>query len=200
MYRNTIKPLGDLTIAFLLLWVLSPLFILVWLLLYLPTQGSPIFCQLRPGYRGKLFRIRKFRTMTNELDAEGRLLPDSERLTYLGRIIRKTSLDELPQLWNIVTGDMSFVGPRPLLKEYLPLYNDFQMQRHQVKPGITGWAQINGRNAISWDKKFEYDIFYIQNCSFVLDLKILWRTIQKVLARADINTQGMATTERFKGN
>jgi undecaprenyl phosphate N,N'-diacetylbacillosamine 1-phosphate transferase len=200
MYQKIIKPFLDITIAIFLLFVLSPLFLLIYLLLYISMEGKPIFCQKRPGYQGKLFVIRKFRTMTNEKDISGELLPDANRLTPIGSFIRKTSMDELPQLFNILKGEMSFVGPRPLLIEYLPLYNDFQKQRHDVKPGITGWAQVNGRNAISWDKKFDYDVFYVQNCSFVLDLRIVGRTFKKVLGAEGISADGNATIEPFKGN
>lgn len=200
MYPNFVKPLFDFLFALAGAVLIFPVFLVVLMALFILNSGKPFFLQQRPGKKERIFTIVKFRTMNNKLDAQGNLLPDSERLTSFGKFIRKTSLDEIPQLWNILKGEMSFVGPRPLLEEYLPLYNDFQRQRHHLKPGITGWAQINGRNAISWDKKFEYDVFYVQNCSFVLDVKILLKTLQKVLVRADINRQGMATTERFKGN
>ncbi len=200
MYIGLIKPFFDFLFALLGTVLLFPIFIVVVAVLFILNSGKPFFFQERPGKNERMFTIVKFRTMNNKVDSQGNLLPDAERLTAFGKFIRKTSLDEIPQLWNILTGNMSFVGPRPLLPQYLPLYNDLQRKRHDVKPGITGWAQINGRNAISWDKKFEYDIFYVQNCSFVLDVKILLKTLQKVLIRADINSQGMATTERFKGN
>lgn len=185
------------TIFFVLL---SPFMLFIYILLYIATHGDPIFCQKRPGLDDKLFVIKKFRTMNNNKDGDGNLLPDSERLTVLGMFIRKTSLDELPQLINVIRGEMSFVGPRPLLPGYLPLYNDFQKRRHKVKPGITGWAQVNGRNAISWDKKFEYDVFYVENCSFTLDVKILVLTLFKVFKREGISGEGIATMKPFKGN
>lgn len=168
-------------------------------LLILTKMGKPIlFRQKRPGLNGKIFAIYKFRTMTNEKDEFGKLLPDNKRLKGIGKFIRSTSLDELPQLFNVLKGEMSFVGPRPLLIEYLPLYNAKQKRRHDVKPGITGWAQVNGRNAISWEQKFEYDIWYVENQSFWLDMKILWMTFIKVIQRRDINSS--AITEGFKGN
>lgn len=200
MYKNGIKPLFDFIAAFLGLLLLSPFFILILIFLFIANDGKPFFIQPRPGKNGTIFNIIKFKTMNDKKDKEGKLLSDAERLTSVGSFVRKTSLDEIPQLINVLKGDMSLIGPRPLLTHYLHLYNDFQNRRHEVKPGITGWAQVNGRNAISWDKKFEYDIYYVQNCSFVLDMKILLKTLQKVLFRADINTEGMATTERFKGN
>ena len=164
-------------------------------------MGRPIFFrQLRPGYKGKTFNIYKFRTMTNKKDKEGNLLTDEERLVGVGKFIRSTSLDELPQLFNILKGEMSFVGPRPLLVEYLPLYNERQKRRHDVKPGITGWAQINGRNAISWEQKFEYDVWYVENQSFWLDMKILLMTFLKVIKRSDVSSASSATMEKFTGN
>ncbi len=163
-------------------------------------MGTPIlFRQLRPGYKEKIFGIYKFRTMTNEVDENGELLPDEERLKGIGKFIRTTSLDELPQLFNVLKGEMSFVGPRPLLVEYLPLYNEEQKRRHDVLPGITGWAQVNGRNAISWEQKFEYDLWYVDNQSFLLDVKILWMTFLKVIRRKDISSSSSATMEKFKG-
>ncbi len=199
MYRNFFKPFFDFLFAVLLLLVSLPIICILAVFLIFQNRGNPFFYQRRPGKNEKLFTIVKFKTMTNEKGENGNLLPDEERLTTLGKWIRKTSLDELPQLFNVLKGEMSFVGPRPLLPGYLPLYNDFQKKRHLVKPGITGWAQVNGRNAITWEKKFEYDVFYVQNCSFVLDLKIILKTIQKVLIQKDINTKGMATTEPFQG-
>ena len=164
-------------------------------------HGSPIlFKQTRPGKEGKPFIFYKFRTMTNETDENGNLLPDQDRLTTFGNFLRKTSLDELPSLFNVLIGDMSLVGPRPLLMQYLPLYNEFQQRRHEVKPGITGWAQVNGRNALSWPKKFELDVWYVDNQSFWLDLKILFLTIYKVFKREGISAEGEATVEYFKGN
>jgi lipopolysaccharide/colanic/teichoic acid biosynthesis glycosyltransferase len=169
-------------------------------ILILTKMGRPIlFRQKRPGLNQKIFEIYKFRTMTNEKDDNGNLLPDEQRLLGLGKTIRSLSLDELPQIFNVLKGDMSFVGPRPLLVEYLPLYNEKQKRRHDVKPGITGWAQVNGRNAISWEQKFEYDVWYVDNQSFWLDMKIFWLTFLKVSKRSDISQDGQATMEVFKG-
>jgi undecaprenyl phosphate N,N'-diacetylbacillosamine 1-phosphate transferase len=194
------KRLFDFLLASLLLLVFSPLFILVSLLIFF-KMGQPIlFRQHRPGYKEKIFGIYKFRTMTNERDERGELLSDEKRLKGLGKFIRSTSLDELPQLFNILKGEMSFVGPRPLLVEYLSLYNNEQKKRHTVLPGITGWAQVNGRNAISWEQKFEYDIWYVEHQSFWLDMKILWLTFLKVLKRSDINSASSTTMEKFKGD
>ena len=163
-------------------------------------MGNPIFFrQQRPGLNEKIFGIYKFRTMTNEKNKNGDLLPDEQRLLGLGKFIRSLSLDELPQIFNVLKGEMSFVGPRPLLIEYLPLYNDIQKQRHNVKPGITGWAQVNGRNAISWEQKFEYDVWYVENQSFLLDIKILWMTFLKVVRRSDISSDTAVTMEKFRG-
>jgi lipopolysaccharide/colanic/teichoic acid biosynthesis glycosyltransferase len=163
-------------------------------------MGKPIFFrQQRPGLDGKIFGIYKFRTMTNEKDGNGKLLPDEDRLVGIGKFIRSTSLDELPQLFNVLKGEMSFVGPRPLLVEYLERYNAEQKRRHDIKPGITGWAQVNGRNAISWEEKFKLDVWYVENQSFLLDMKILWMTFLKVIKRSDISQQGQATMEVFKG-
>lgn len=162
--------------------------------------GAPFFTQRRPGKNGKIFTIIKFRTMSNKRDSNGELLPDAARLSRIGRFVRSTSLDELPQLFNVLMMQMSLVGPRPLLPEYLPLYDDFQRQRHLVKPGITGYAQVNGRNAVSWEKKFELDVYYVKNCSFVLDLQIILNTIRKVIIRDGINAENTVTTEPFTGN
>lgn len=170
------------------------------IVLTLANGGSPFFLQKRPGKKGEIFTIVKFRTMTEKKDKLGNLLPDAERITSIGRLVRSTSLDELPQLLNVLKADMSFVGPRPLLPQYLSLYNDFQKQRHNVKPGITGWAQVNGRNAISWQQKFEYDVWYVNNISLVLDFKILFLTIKKVFVKEGISQKGQATTLYFKGN
>lgn len=180
--------------------MLSPIFLLVWLSLIIANSGKPFFYQRRPGKDGRIFTIVKFRTMNDKRDADGDLLPDTERLTKVGSFVRKTSLDEIPQLINVLKGDMSLVGPRPLLVEYLPLYNEVQARRHKVRPGITGWAQVNGRNAISWQQKFEYDVWYVKNLSFFLDLKILFLTIMKVVLREGISQEGEATIEQFKGN
>jgi lipopolysaccharide/colanic/teichoic acid biosynthesis glycosyltransferase len=200
MYRRFFKKLMDRLVALFLLIVLSPLMAVVALAIYL-NMGSPIlFRQKRPGEGEKIFTIYKFRTMSMERDENGELLPDERRLGPLGRRLRSLSLDELPQLFNIVKGDMSFVGPRPLLDEYLPLYDERQRRRHEVTPGITGWAQVNGRNAISWKEKFEYDLWYVEHQSFSLDMKILWMTLVKVLRREGIAHEGSATMEKFRGN
>lgn len=200
MYKSIIKPLLDFFVALIGLIFLSPLLIIFTILLAMVNGGKPFFFQKRPGKRGRSFQIVKFRTMTDERDEDGNLLPDASRLTSVGQFVRKTSMDEIPQLINVVKGDMSIVGPRPLLPEYLELYSERQKKRHEVKPGITGWAQVNGRNAISWTQKFEYDVWYVENLSFSLDLKILFKTIKKVLISEGINTQNMATTEPFNGN
>lgn len=200
MYVNLIKPLLDRLGALILLILFSPLifltaFLIIW------RMGSPIyFTQKRPGLHGKIFTIYKFRTMTNEKDSHGNLLPDAERLNGIGQFIRNFSLDELPQLINVLKGEMSFIGPRPLLPEYLTLYTPQQAQRHNVKPGITGWAQINGRNAISWEEKFRYDIEYVENISFGFDLKIFYRTFTKVFIKEGISQEGEATMGKFKGS
>ena len=194
------KNLFDKTLALFLIILFSPIYIIVSLLI-LWKMGSPIlFRQKRPGYKEKIFGIYKFRTMTNEKDEFGNLLPDNKRLVGIGKFIRSTSLDELPQLFNVLKGEMSFVGPRPLLKEYLPLYNEKQKRRHDVKPGITGWAQVNGRNAISWEQKFDYDVWYVDNQSFLLDIKILWLTFLKVVKRSDISSSTSSTMEKFTGS
>lgn len=199
MYRNILKPLCDFLLALSLIIVLSPLLVLIILLLYVFNQKNVFFFQDRPGKNEKVFRIVKFKTMTDQRDEFGQLLPDGLRLTKMGKFIRKTSLDELPQLINVLKGDMSFIGPRPLLVSYLPLYNEVQKKRHLIKPGITGWAQVNGRNTISWEKKFEYDVWYVDHLSFLLDLKIILLTVKKVIKSEGINTDGQATTESFKG-
>ena len=194
------KNLFDKTLALFLIILFSPIYIVVSLLIFF-KMGSPIlFRQKRPGYKEKIFGIYKFRTMTNEKDEFGNLLPDDKRLVGIGKFIRSTSLDELPQLFNVLKGEMSFVGPRPLLVEYLPLYNQKQKRRHDVKPGITGWAQVNGRNAISWEQKFDYDVWYVDNQSFLLDIKILWLTFLKVVKRSDISSSTSSTMEKFTGS
>ena len=194
------KSLFDKTLALFLIILFSPIYIVVSLLIFF-KMGSPIlFRQKRPGYKEEIFGIYKFRTMTNEKDEFGNLLPDEKRLVGIGKFIRSTSLDELPQLFNVLKGEMSFVGPRPLLKEYLPLYNQKQKRRHDVKPGITGWAQVNGRNAISWEQKFDYDVWYVDNQSFWLDIKILWLTFLKVVKRSDISSGTSSTMEKFTGS
>lgn len=193
------KFLFDRVLALLLIILFLPIYSIVSLLI-LWKMGRPIlFTQKRPGYREKIFSIYKFRTMTNEKDKNGDLLPDEQRLVGVGKFIRSTSLDELPQLFNVLKGEMSFVGPRPLLIEYLGLYSEEQKRRHDVLPGITGWAQVNGRNAISWEEKFKYDIWYVDKQSFWLDMKILWMTFLKVMRRSDISSNTSATMEKFKG-
>lgn len=179
---------------------LLPLFLIIGFLLWIVNRDTPFFLQLRPGKDGDLFRIIKFKTMSDRKDSDGNLLPDAERLTPIGRIVRKTSLDEIPQLINVLKGDMSLIGPRPLLPEYLELYTPHQQKRHKLKPGITGWAQVNGRNAISWSKKLELDVWYVDHVSFWLDVKIVWLTFLKVLRSEGVNTANMATTEPFNGS
>jgi lipopolysaccharide/colanic/teichoic acid biosynthesis glycosyltransferase len=201
MNRAIIIRISDILFAFILLIVaLIPIFIIIILLYFKHGASEVFFMQYRPGRNEKIFRLIKFKTMNNKCDASGNILPDAERLTSIGRFIRKTSLDELPQLINVLKGDMSLVGPRPLLVEYLPLYNEQQKRRHEVKPGITGWAQVNGRNAISWQEKFDLDVWYVDHCSFGLDMKILWLTIVKVFKREGINQAGQATVEKFNGH
>jgi lipopolysaccharide/colanic/teichoic acid biosynthesis glycosyltransferase len=180
--------------------VFSPFFLLIWVLLLFVNQGAPFFTQLRPGKSGKTFRVIKFRTMNNRRDQAGKLLPDAQRLTKIGRFVRSTSLDEIPQLINVIKGDMSLIGPRPLLVRYLDRYTPEQARRHEVRPGITGWAQVNGRNAISWEEKFTLDVWYVDNLSFALDMKILWMTIKKVLRREGISSGSSATMEEFMGS
>ena len=199
MYRKFFKPLFDRFLALFLIILFAPLMLIVAILIYLWDGRPIIFTQERPGYKGKIFKIYKFRTMTQERDEFGNLLPDEKRLKGIGKIIRSLSLDELLQLFNVLKGEMSFVGPRPLLKEYLPLYNERQKKRHNVLPGITGLAQVKGRNAISWSEKFEYDVYYVENISFWLDMKILFLTIIKVLKREGISQKGKATMEKFNG-
>lgn len=200
MYKKIIKPFFDRFVALIVLIVLSPIILIVTIILAISNKDIPFFLQSRPGLDERIFTIVKFKTMNERKDSEGNLLPDSDRITPVGKFVRSSSLDELPQLFNVLKGDMSFVGPRPLLPQYLPLYNEFQKKRHNVTPGITGWAQVNGRNTISWTKKFEYDIWYIENQSFLLDMKILFKTVLKVVKKEDINRAGEATMTRFKGN
>lgn len=200
MYKYFFKRFLDWFAACLGLLLLSPIFIIATIGLYIANQGKPFFFQLRPGLNGGIFKIVKFKTMNDQKDALGNLLSDEQRLTKIGKFVRKTSLDELPQLWNVIKGEMSLIGPRPLLPEYLPLYDANQARRHEVKPGMTGWAQVNGRNAISWQQKFEYDVWYVEHLSFGLDVKILLLTIMKVFKFEGINMQGQITTEAFKGN
>ena len=200
MYKIHIKSITDFCISLLLLIVASPILILITLLLFFSNKGKPFFFQLRPGKNDKIFKIIKFKTMNDKKESEGNLLSDAKRLTKVGAFVRKTSLDEIPQLINVIKGDMSLIGPRPLLPEYLPLYNDFQKRRHEVKPGITGWAQVNGRNSISWQQKFEYDTWYVDNVSFILDCKIVFLTIKKVFKREGITAENSVSAETFKGN
>ncbi len=200
MYRTYIKRIIDLIMAFFGMLFLLPIFLLIILIVKI-NLGSPIFfIQKRPGRNGKVFYIYKFRTMINKFDKNGNVLSDEKRLTKFGKFLRSTSLDELPELINVIKGDMSLVGPRPLLIEYLPLYSKRQSIRHKVKPGITGWAQINGRNAISWNEKFELDVWYVYNLSVGLDIKILWVTLKKVILRNDISHKNHVTMNKFKGN
>jgi undecaprenyl phosphate N,N'-diacetylbacillosamine 1-phosphate transferase len=199
MYRTFWKPLIDKTVAAIVLLLTLPITLIVTALLSIYNDGKPFFFQERPGLHGRLFNIIKFKTMNDRRDANGELLPDAARLTAVGRFIRKTSMDELPQLLNVLRGDMSLIGPRPLLVEYLPLYSQTQQRRHEVRPGITGWAQVNGRNAIDWKQKFEYDVYYVNHLSLWLDLRIAWLTIQKVLKSEGINAANVATTEKFNG-
>ncbi|EAI7483525.1 undecaprenyl phosphate N,N'-diacetylbacillosamine 1-phosphate transferase [Campylobacter jejuni] len=198
MYEKVFKRIFDFILALVLLVLFSPVIVITALLLKI-TQGSVIFTQNRPGLDEKIFKIYKFKTMSDERDEKGELLSDELRLKAFGKIVRSLSLDELLQLFNVLKGDMSFVGPRPLLVEYLPLYNKEQKLRHKVRPGITGWAQVNGRNAISWQKKFELDVYYVKNISFLLDLKIMFLTALKVLKRSGVSKEGHVTTEKFNG-
>lgn len=199
LYEKYIKRCLDFVLSLLAIIVLSPV-MLVTALLVRVKLGSPVlFCQIRPGKGGKLFRMYKFRSMTDEKDADGKLLPDEVRLTAFGKKLRSTSLDELPELFNILKGDMSIVGPRPLLEQYLPLYNERQRHRHDVKPGVTGYAQVNGRNAITWEDKFEKDVWYVENISFITDIKILIKTVSVVFSRDGINSESSATMEDFTG-
>ena len=200
MYKFLFKRFFDIVIALIGLILLSPIFFVVLVLLMVNNQGKPFFFQRRPGKDGKLFNIVKFKTMNDKKDDQGNLLSDDKRLTQIGKFVRKTSLDEIPQLLNVLKGEMSLIGPRPLLPEYLPLYNEEQKMRHLVRPGITGWAQVNGRNAIPWEQKFKYDVFYVNNLSFILDVKIGFKTFQKVFISEGINSKGKATAEAFKGN
>lgn len=199
MYKLYVKFLFDFLIAFAGLVILSPVFLMITVLLFFANQGKPFFIQPRPGKNCKVFNIIKFKTMNDKKDAQQKLLHDSERLTIIGKFVRKTSLDEIPQLINVIKGDMSLVGPRPLLTQYVHLYNEFQNRRHEVKPGITGWAQVNGRNAISWDEKFAYDVWYVDHYSFKVDMIIMYKTILKVIKKEGINAADAATIEPFDG-
>lgn len=201
MYKHFFKRLIDFIIVFCVLAVIWPILLVITLWLHFANKGTgAFFMQERPGKGGKVFKVIKFKTMTDERDANGNLLPDADRLTNVGRFVRSTSIDELPQLINVLKGDMALIGPRPLLVQYLPLYSKEQARRHDVRPGITGWAQVNGRNAISWTKKFELDVWYVDHCSFLLDVKIIFLTIKKVFVREGISQEGQATMEFFTGN
>ena len=201
MYERYIKRIIDFVIVFCVLLVIWPFLLVIIVLLLLFNEGAgAFFFQERPGKGGKIFRVIKFKTMTDECDADGQLLPDADRLTKVGRFVRSISIDELPQLINVLKGDMALIGPRPLLPQYLPLYSKEQARRHEVRPGITGWAQVNGRNAISWTKKFELDVWYVDHISFFLDLKIIFLTMRKVFMRDGINSENDATMEDFNGN
>jgi undecaprenyl phosphate N,N'-diacetylbacillosamine 1-phosphate transferase len=200
MYRTLLKPLIDFLLSLIALLLASSVLLVLTGLLAFTNGGKPFFFQRRPGRHGKVFKVIKFKTMNDQKDEYGNIIPDNERLTCIGNFIRKTSLDEIPQLINVLKGDMSLIGPRPLLIEYLPLYNDFQKRRHEVRPGITGWAQVNGRNAISWPEKFEFDVWYVDNISFWLDIRILWLTVIKVFKSEGISQPGQASMEPFKGN
>ena len=199
MYKHFFKHIIDLLAAIIGLSITLPIIFIVAVVLAIHNNGTPFFIQPRPGKNGKIFNIIKFKTMNDKKNKNGELLPDDVRLTPFGKFVRKASLDELPQLFNILKGDISLIGPRPLLKEYLPLYNKEQARRHEVKPGITGWAQVNGRNSISWEEKFELDVYYVDNISFLLDLKIFFRTALKVFKSEGISAEGVATMEKFKG-
>jgi undecaprenyl phosphate N,N'-diacetylbacillosamine 1-phosphate transferase len=200
LYKNFIKPLFDRLVALIVLLATSPVMLICICILYVANSGKVWFIQPRPGRFGKIFKVIKFKTMNDRRDKSGNLLPDDQRLTKVGSFIRKTSLDELPQLINVLKGDMSVVGPRPLLVEYLPLYSEEQNKRHLVKPGITGWAQVNGRNSITWAKKFEHDVWYVEHQSFLLDMKIVFLTFQKVFKAEGISSESSLTMEKFRGN
>ncbi|WP_304505404.1 sugar transferase [Ancylomarina sp. 16SWW S1-10-2] len=197
---NFLKPVIDFFLALILLILFSPVLVCTYFILLIGSKMNPVFIQMRPGYKGKPFKIYKFKTMTDEKNIDGKLLPDEDRLTLIGRIIRKTSLDELPQLINVLKGDISLVGPRPLIMSYLPLYNADQARRHNVKPGITGWAQVNGRDAISWNEKFKLDLYYVENQSFLLDVRILFKTVINVLSGKDESPEASETMAEWFGN
>lgn len=201
MYKKYLKRLFDIIFSGIALIFLSPLILILWIWLTIANKGAgAFFFQERPGKDAKIFKVVKFKTMTDEREENGNLLPDEQRLTKVGKFVRSTSLDELPQLWNILNGDMSLIGPRPLLPQYLPLYSAEQARRHKVRPGLSGWAQVNGRNSISWKQRFEYDVWYVDNISFMLDLKIIFLSIKKVFVREGINSATSATMEFFNGN
>ena len=201
MYKHIFKRVIDIIISLIALICICPILLVITIWLYFANKGAGVFfTQKRPGKDAKIFKVIKFKTMTDERDAGGNLLPDAQRLTKVGKFVRSTSIDELPQLINVLIGDMSLIGPRPLLPQYLPLYNKEQARRHEVRPGISGWAQCHGRNAISWTEKFKLDVWYVDHCTFVTDLKVIWITIMKVIKRADINEAGQATMEPFNGH
>ena len=201
MYKSFFKRVIDFILSLLTLAILWPILLVITIWLHFANKGAgAFFLQERPGKNGKIFKVVKFKTMTDERDAVGNLLPDADRLTNVGRFVRSTSIDELPQLINVVKGDMALIGPRPLLSQYLPLYSEEQARRHEVRPGITGWAQCHGRNAISWTEKFKLDVWYVDHCSFLTDLKVIGITIKKVLVRDGISQEGNATMEAFNGH
>lgn len=200
MYKHFFKRIIDFSLSLVGFVLLLPVFLAVTLFLAVANGGKPFFFQQRPGRKNKIFSIIKFKTMTDKKDSQGNLLPDADRLTSIGSFVRKTSLDEIPQLLNVIKGDMSLIGPRPLLVEYLPLYSTEQRRRHEVRPGITGWAQVNGRNAISWQEKFKLDVWYVDHISLSLDITVFWKTLYKVIKKEDINSDTSATMEKFKGN
>lgn len=200
MYKNYLKRLFDFFLSTIGFIIISPIFLNVVILLTIANKGKPFFFQLRPGKNEKIFKVIKFKTMTDKKGSDGELFPDSERLTAIGSFVRKTSLDEIPQLLNVIMGDMSLIGPRPLLIQYLPLYSETQKRRHEVRPGISGWAQVNGRNTISWEQKFEYDVWYVDHLTFIIDIKIIFMTILKVFRSEGINAKGQATIKAFNGS
>lgn len=201
MYKHFFKRVIDFTIALIALLIIWPILLIVAIWLHFANKGAgAFFFQERPGLHGKIFKVIKFKTMTDERDADGNLLPDAERLTKVGKFVRSTSIDELPQLINVLKGDMALIGPRPLLVQYLPLYSKEQARRHEVRPGISGWAQCHGRNAISWTEKFKFDVWYVDHCTLWTDLKVIFITIKKVLCRADISQEGRATMDYFNGH
>ena len=201
IYRDYIKRVLGFVLSFLAIICLSPLFLVVTIWLHFVNNGAgAFFFQERPGKNGKIFKIIKYKTMTDERDASGKLLPDDQRLTKVGRFVRSTSIDELPQLFNVLKGDMALIGPRPLLVDYLPLYSREQARRHEVRPGITGWAQCHGRNTLSWSEKFSLDVWYVDHCSFLIDLQVILTTIKKVVVRDGISHEGQATMDKFNGN
>ena len=201
MYKSFFKRVLDFCISLIVLVVISPILLVVTIWLHFANKGAgAFFFQERPGKNAKIFKVVKFKTMTDERDENGKLLPDEDRLTKAGKFVRSTSIDELPQLFNVLKGDMALIGPRPLLVEYLSLYSDEQARRHEVRPGISGWAQCHGRNNISWAKKFEYDVWYVDHVSLTTDIKVIWITVMKVLKRSDISLEGHATTEAFNGH